>query len=89
MEHKLEEVASLLEADIEAEVKRGKRAFDSIATEIQNKVQQSIPEIKDKIRQAGQARMHFTNPMYCITSSITVKCIYIIRINVVYSLLLY
>uniref|UniRef100_A0A2P2I2A1 Prominin-1-like n=1 Tax=Hirondellea gigas TaxID=1518452 RepID=A0A2P2I2A1_9CRUS len=53
VEHKLDEVGSLLAGDIEAEVKRGKRAFDSIATEIQNKVQQSIPEIKDKIRQAG------------------------------------
>ncbi|XP_047736381.1 prominin-1 isoform X3 [Hyalella azteca] len=53
VEHKLDEVAALLAGDIEAEVKRGKRAFDSIATEIQNKVQQSIPEIKDKIRQAG------------------------------------
>lgn len=53
VEHKLEEVDALLNGDIEAEVKRGKRAFDSIATEIQNKVQLSIPEIKDKIRQAG------------------------------------
>ena len=54
VEHKLDEVDSLLSADIEAEVKRGKRAFDSIATEIQSKVQRSIPEIKDKIMQAGK-----------------------------------
>jgi len=53
VDHKLSEVSELIAADIEAEVRRGKRDFDNIATEIQNKVQRSIPEIKDKIRQAG------------------------------------
>lgn len=54
MESKLDEVTSLIENDIEIVVKRGKRAFDSIATEIQNKVQSSIPEIKEKILDAGK-----------------------------------
>ncbi|XP_063610180.1 prominin-1-like isoform X1 [Penaeus indicus] len=53
VESKLDEVKSLIENDIEIAVKRGKRAFDSIATEIQNKVQRSIPEIKAKILDAG------------------------------------
>ncbi|KAK7084611.1 hypothetical protein SK128_007792, partial [Halocaridina rubra] len=53
VESKLDEVTSLIENDIEIVVKRGKRAFDSIATEIQNKVQRSIPEIKAKIEDAG------------------------------------
>lgn len=53
VESKLDEVTTLIENDIEIVVKRGKRAFDSIATEIQNKVQQSIPEIKAKIQDAG------------------------------------
>lgn len=54
VESKLDEVKSLIENDIEIAVKRGKRAFDSIATEIQNKVQRSIPEIKAKILDAGK-----------------------------------
>lgn len=53
VESKLDEVTALIENDIEIVVKRGKRAFDSIATEIQNKVQRSIPEIKSKIEDAG------------------------------------
>ncbi|XP_042212646.1 prominin-1-like isoform X6 [Homarus americanus] len=53
VESKLDEVTALIENDIEIVVKRGKRAFDSIATEIQNKVQSSIPEIKEKILDAG------------------------------------
>lgn len=54
VESKLEEVSSLIENDIEIVVKRGKRSFDSIATEIQNKVQRSIPEIKAKIVDVGK-----------------------------------
>lgn len=53
VESKLDEVTSLIENDIEIVVKRGKRSFDSIATEIQNKVQRSIPEIKAKIVDVG------------------------------------
>ncbi|XP_071534765.1 prominin-1-like isoform X6 [Panulirus ornatus] len=53
VESKLDEVTALIENGIESVVKRGKRAFDSIATEIQNKVQSSIPEIKEKILDAG------------------------------------
>ncbi|KAK3875885.1 hypothetical protein Pcinc_019276 [Petrolisthes cinctipes] len=53
VESKLDEVTSFIENDIELMVKRGKRAFDAIATEIQNKVQSSIPEIKAKIEDAG------------------------------------
>ncbi|XP_069173134.1 prominin-1 isoform X8 [Procambarus clarkii] len=53
VESKLDEVTTLIENDIEIVVKRGKRAFDSIATEIQNKVQSSIPDIKEKILDAG------------------------------------
>ncbi|KAG0721981.1 Prominin-1 [Chionoecetes opilio] len=53
VEAKLDEVTSLIENDIEIVVKRGKRSFDSIATEIQNKVQRSIPEIKAKIVDVG------------------------------------
>ncbi|KAK8382982.1 hypothetical protein O3P69_011497 [Scylla paramamosain] len=53
VESKLEEVSNLIENDIEIVVKRGKRSFDSIATEIQNKVQRSIPEIKAKIVDVG------------------------------------
>lgn len=44
----------MIENDIEIVVKRGKRSFDSIATEIQNKVQTSIPEIKAKIVDVGK-----------------------------------
>lgn len=44
----------MIENDIEIVVKRGKRSFDSIATEIQNKVQSSIPEIKAKILDVGE-----------------------------------
>lgn len=54
VESKLDEVTALIENGIESVVKRGKRAFDSIATEIQNKVQSSIPEIKEKILDAGE-----------------------------------
>lgn len=53
VESKLQEVSDLIENDIEIVVKRGKRSFDSIATEIQNKVQTSIPEIKAKIVDVG------------------------------------
>lgn len=47
-------MTNLIENDIEIVVKRGKRSFDSIATEIQNKVQSSIPEIKAKILDVGE-----------------------------------
>ncbi|MCL4128191.1 UNVERIFIED_CONTAM: hypothetical protein GTU68_013993, partial [Idotea baltica] len=50
---KLKEVSALIENDIEIEVKRGKRAFDSIARDIQSKVQNSIPEIKTQIVNTG------------------------------------
>ncbi|XP_050705639.1 prominin-1-like isoform X6 [Eriocheir sinensis] len=53
VESKIDEVTNLIENDIEIVVKRGKRSFDSIATEIQNKVQSSIPEIKAKILDVG------------------------------------
>lgn len=54
VESKIDEVTNLIENDIEIVVKRGKRAFDSIATDIQNKVQSSIPEIKAKILDVGK-----------------------------------
>ncbi|KAB7497557.1 Prominin-1-A, partial [Armadillidium nasatum] len=50
----LREVTDLINNDIEIEVKRGKRAFDSIARDIQSKVQNSIPEIKQQIKRYGQ-----------------------------------
>lgn len=55
VESKIDEVTNLIENDIEIVVKRGKRSFDSIATEIQNKVQSSIPEIKAKILDVGES----------------------------------
>lgn len=64
VESKLDEVTNLIENDIEIQVKRGKRAFDSIATEIQNKVQSSIPEIKEKILDAGK---DFHQRFNCLT----------------------
>ena len=54
MEKKLKEVSDLISDKIEIKVKRGKRAFDHIATDIQNKVQRSIPDIKDQIKTAGE-----------------------------------
>ncbi|CAL4071051.1 unnamed protein product, partial [Meganyctiphanes norvegica] len=53
VESKLDDVSRLIENDIEIVVKRGKVSFDWIATEIQKKVQSSIPNIKDKIREGG------------------------------------
>jgi len=54
VESKLDDVSRLIENDIEIVVKRGKVSFDWIATEIQKKVQSSIPNIKDKIREGGK-----------------------------------
>ena len=58
VETKLKEVSDLIGNKIEIKVKRGKQAFDLIATDIQNKVQRSIPGIKENIKDAG---MYFVN----------------------------
>jgi len=46
-------ISSLLQADIVHEVQRGKQAFDRISVKIQTAVNDSIPDIKRQIRAVG------------------------------------
>ncbi|XP_076064298.1 prominin-1-like isoform X3 [Oratosquilla oratoria] len=73
VESKLDDVTRLIDSDIEREVRRGKRDFDSIATDIQNTVQKSIPEIKKKIRQGGGQLMETANNISHILEQIDVR----------------